>query len=426
LEDTGWKAWAAQSEHSADFRPVAVVALNRTNIYVAANFYQALETGTLWWTVLNHWDGTSWSECTNGWIRGTVKTMAYYDGSIYVGGTITGVGWGPNEILAGNLGRYILSNHSWQADATGLRANEVNQIKVLSWYNGITTRTYIYTAGPTVVGNNIACSRIARAFYYSGFWNWETMNGGVSGLNLGELDITHVSIYPNYTHTVWVAGYFTRAGTGSGSVNTTNLAIWVEGSGGSGTWSAMGTAGRGLNHGTINPYDNCSVATFPFGADVYALANSDATLYIGGNFDMVNTTTFEPLGYCTGFAPIGMAKVTSLTTLGTWKNTAVGYQESGYNSYISSLAASGTNVYCALGPGGSTVGMGTGGITTSESLAKRYYEISGTGYFASIPASGTGFTNVSYDQVIAVNQNCVFFIGVDSSGADSICRYEYR
>jgi hypothetical protein len=223
-----------------------------------------------------------------------------------------------------------------------------------------------------------------------------------------------------YTHTVWVAGHFTRVGTSS--LTATNIAAWIEnGSGSSATWTPLGTGGKGYNIG-VRDSAFCTIANHPFSCNTYAISSVGNSLYAIGNFTVLNGQIYEPEGSCTTLYPIGMAKVSNSTTLGTWKNTAVDVVQ----SYMSSVAASGTNVYVTSSGLAGTIAIGAGGITTSSSLGKRYYEVSGTGYFVDIPASGTGFTNISYDDVVAANQNCVFLTGVDSTGVESICRYEYR
>lgn len=74
-----------------------------TSLYVAGNFNQANNFSPLSVNNIASWDGTTWSVLDQGLIAGSGRTLAFYYGDLYAGGTFPSAG---NRAFTNYLGRW--------------------------------------------------------------------------------------------------------------------------------------------------------------------------------------------------------------------------------------------------------------------------------------------------------------------------------
>ncbi|MFM9134138.1 MAG: hypothetical protein ACKOT0_01650, partial [bacterium] len=175
----------------------------------------------------------SWSSVSGG-VNQNVLALHFVDDTLYVGGAFTAAGGGPAD------DSYIAAwDGSWHSLGLGMDA------AVLALAHGDDT---LYAGGSfTAAGGGPADdSRVAA-------WDgsWHSLGNGVNG---------EVNSLAFRDDTLYVGGAFTAAD--GGAADDSSIAAW------DGSWHALG---EGLGGGA-------------FGTRVYAIAATDDTIYVGGNF----------------------------------------------------------------------------------------------------------------------------------------------
>ena len=167
----------------------------------------------------------------------------------------------------------------------------------------------VYVGGrfSAVGGVNINVSNVARYNPNSG--TWDNLGGGVTSSGGGFVVVYALAVSGN---DVYVGGFFSQAGTGSGAVFANNVARYNPNSG---TWDNLG---GGVSFGG-------------FGGQVNALAVSGNDVYVGGFFDQAGSVS---------------ANNVARFNVGTnsWRALGTGTQ-SGVGGVVNALAVSGNDVY---------------------------------------------------------------------------------
>jgi hypothetical protein len=429
LNVTGWRLntdigtsyqqfLADHGEMPWDQAPTAFASDQANVLYIVARYYD----GDMWYSQILKWtsaDGWSVVPNTSG-IFGVPYYMCKFGNKLYVAGGFSAVPAddGVSYKAADSLAVLDLTTHHWQATDEGLAitGNAITSMKVASWGGGMLgSRTYLYLTGMSYI-NGAPCNSIARGYDASGHWQWETMNGGISLGTGSETPFARsVEVNPTgtwdstygYRHIVYVGGSFERVGP-SASVVATNLAIWTESTG---TWSGMGSNGRGVTSYYDDCNDNC--ITKGHGGPVNALAWANGYLYIVGTpFSAINglayahTTTEGPC-FCNWYTPFSLAKYNG-STLGTWDAKSA---YDWWTSYVEfrSVAAAGPNAFIAGDFGVSFVPAGT--FPASPVQAAPAYRVNGSTWEMIDPNPVIGQPHsLKYERVIAANQNSAFFI----------------
>lgn len=408
-----------------DFFPTAMAANGATTLYVAISFINVNAdhiSQILKWT-----PASGWTFVSNSDIWGTVNSMHYDAGNLYIGGEFTEVG----GIEALNAARFNLSGGSWSAAANNLKVNgTVLTAKAASW--GLSTRTYFYVGGQfTTVGQSTSCHNIARGYLNGTNWIWETMNGGVGGsldvVRTFDVDRTYsYDQFVGYRHRVYVGGNFLTVGS---SQAATNLALWTEDVA---TWNGLAN-GSGIDFASQDPFQNCAFRTYPNSAHVWSLAvayNSSGPVYIGGGFNKLGSLKYptdfsDPLIDCQYYAPINLAKISG-STLGVWdsKNSwsySPSEQEGGHGGDVWSVAAASANIFLVGGDG--IITTTAGAVPTGFESTVPAFHVTNTGTWNAIESATSGSpASTSYEQVCVGGTTAAFFIVRDGNGP-SIRRY---
>jgi hypothetical protein len=228
------------------------------------------------------WDGSNWSPVgnpknINGLFSLTTRALATDGSNIYAGGTFGYAG----QLPVNRIARW--DSTSWQALGGGLN-NQINAIAV----NG----SDVYVAGTFTSAGGVPVNHLAR-------WDgstWHDVGGGISGT------VNTVAMYGN---DLLVGGNFQFAATDR---TTTALARWD----GANWWSFGGFL--------------FTVTIGGLGVDTFLVNGSD--VYVGGNFNAANITTFAGCSNVVRFDGVD------------WQPMG-----SGVNSNVFALAAMGTDIY---------------------------------------------------------------------------------
>ena len=232
---------------------IKAIAISGTNIYVGGWFNKLGNNSTIANRVAK-WDGSNWSELTDGVINGVnnqVAALAISGGDLYAGGNFTFLGDGTTP--AKRIAKWNGSNWS---SLTGSGINGVNgAVSVIT-----VTATDVYAGGNfTLLGDGTTSAN------YIAKWNiftasWSALGSGTTN---GTGDI--VNAIATSGSDVYVGGNFTTLGDYSTPAN--HLAKW-NGTG----WSAIG---NGVNN-SIN---------------AMRISSAAGKMFIGGSFTILDGTT---------------------------------------------------------------------------------------------------------------------------------------
>jgi hypothetical protein len=268
---------------------IQVIAISGSAVYVGGSFIQAggtparnvarFDTVSQTWTSL----GTG---AANG-VSDQVNALAVSGNSVYVGGGFTLAGGVP----ANRVARFDIIEQTW----SGLGGGTTNGL------NGFATDfaisgSALYVAGDFTQAGGISANRVAR--FETTTQTWSNLGSGVNGLAL---------IIALSGSTVYVGGYFTQAGG-----VPANLVAGFDIA--SQTWAGFGSgAANGMNN------------------YVSALAISESTVYVGGDFTQA------------GGAPANRVARFDMITQ-TWASLGPGVAN-GLNGPVLALSVSGNTVY---------------------------------------------------------------------------------
>ncbi|MEI7979611.1 MAG: T9SS type A sorting domain-containing protein [Bacteroidota bacterium] len=255
---TAWSALGSgiTGSNTGSNSQVKSMAVYNGELYVGGDFTTA---GGVSANYIAKWNGTTWSAVgsgTNNW----VSSMAVYNGVLYVGGNFSAGGVNTSDIVKWN-------GTAWSAVGS-LTQGEVRSMVV---YNGeLYVGGFIYTAG------GVSVNHIAK-------WNdttWSTVGSGTNN---------YVNSMVVYNGGLYVGGTFTTAG----GMSANRIAKW------NGTaWSAVGSGITGTN-GVANSMVVYNEGLFVGGlfttaggvsANNIAKWNGTAWLAVGsGTFGVVNS-----------------------------------------------------------------------------------------------------------------------------------------
>lgn len=309
---------------------VYALAISGTNLYAGGEFAWTGDY-TIQLGAIAKWDGESWSALDSGMSGGlptTVCALAVSGGDLYAGGAFTTAGGsGANWIAKWD-------GSSWSALGSGV-VGTVYALAVLG--------NNVYAGGGFMTaGTGSAAGRIAK-------WNgsaWSMLGSGVdryigSSPSVRALAISGSDLY--------VGGFFTAAGGSAANciAKWSGTAWGAIGSGLGGYYpsvSALAISGTNLYAGgdfttaggsasaRVAKWNGDGWSALGSGMDyeVLALAASDTDLYAGGSFTTVTNSD-------------GVA--VTVNHVARWNGSAWSALGSGMNSYVQTLAISGTNLY---------------------------------------------------------------------------------
>lgn len=353
-----------------------------TTIYDLAFFNGSLYAGGSFTNVngvitsgLAKWDGTSWSDV--GGFKGLVVGLTVDGVNLYVSGIFTNPAAG--GVIATNIA--LWDGSAWHALGNGLGGTSGNSVHATAVNNGLLYAVGLFTnSGPQAI-TNVAV------------WDgntWSPVGGGVNNLAEG-LAFNGSDLY--------VCGAFTQAGTTAASyIARWDGANWNSvGSGLSGTVMysvaplngsiyAAGIFTIGNVHATnIAAWNGASWA--PLGTGVSANATrvvSTATnVFVGGNFLWVQNLIANGLGSWDGAA---------------WSTIGRAGQLNGMSSTVRAFAGDGTNLYAG--------GIFTLAGQTNASMVARF---DGTNW--NPLGSGVAVANSPVVNALAMGSNDDVFVG---------------
>jgi len=252
---------------------VDALAVSGSTLYVGGAFTTATNSGNVAVAAnyIAQWNGSNWSALGSG-MSGYVLALAVSGTNLYAGGVFTTAG-----VVAAN---YIAewNGSSWSALGSGMN----NWVQALA-----VSGTNLYAGGFFTAAGGSTVNYIAQ-------WNGSSWNALGSGMNnwVQSLLVSGSTLY--------AGGNFTTA-TNSGNVAVAALCIaqWDGNS-----WTALGSGVNG---------------------EVYSLAVSGSTLYVGGVFKTAGGGTANYIA--------------------KWQNGIWSALGSGMNNVVSALAVSGNNLY---------------------------------------------------------------------------------
>ncbi len=259
---------------------VKSLAIYNGELYVAGGFYFAGGDSAYG---IARWNGNSWNIVGTGTssaniINGSINAMIVYNNELYVGGSFTQAG----GIDANNIARW--NGTSWNSVGSG-STNGVSMYKsvyALGVYNG-----ELYVGGDFTEAGGISVNYIAR---WDGT-NWNPVgSGSTNGVYAGR-----VSALAVYNGELYVGGGFTYVnytGNPATSVSANNIARW------NGTnWNSVGTGSNNGVSGIVN---------------VFTIYNGE--LYVGGEFTSAGGVSANKIARWNG---------TSWNSVGTGLNNGV-------------------------------------------------------------------------------------------------------
>ena len=288
---------------------------------VAANRVAKFDTMTNTWSALSQGDGNGVSD--------TVSALAVSGNNLFVGGLFTtanlgGTGATP-EITANRVAKFDTMANTWSAlsqgdgngvDNPGVRALAVSGNSLL--VGGQFTTANLGGTGATPA---ISANRVAK---------FDTMANTWSALSQGDGNGVNSSVFALAVsgNSLFVGGSFTTAnlgGTGATPAIAANRIAKFDTT--TNTWSAISQGdGNGVN-----------------GNNVFALAVSGNSLFVGGDFFTAN---LGGTGATPAILAIFVAKFDTMAN--TWSALSQG-DGNGVDSTVFALAASGNNVFVGGG-----------------------------------------------------------------------------
>ena len=185
------------------FRVVRSLAASGERLFAGGTFNSI---GGVTATNIAVWGGSTWQPLGSG-LRGSPRTLAWWQGSLYAGGFFQA----GNSLTDYNFARW--DGADWTFSRLGSNAS----VSALTMW-----RDQLYVGGSFTQAGPVAVSRLAR-------WDgnqWHDVGGGVS--STGRVSVSELAVGSDG---LYVAGSFKRAGT----VSATNIARW-DGT----NWHALG------------------------------------------------------------------------------------------------------------------------------------------------------------------------------------------
>jgi hypothetical protein len=413
--------------------PVAIASDEPNTVYVATtwidNGASLRHSQILKWT-----SAVGWTTVPNTYIQcyglGYISSMYKLGSNLYLVGSIASVGDNPNQIPAENVAIYNIPTATWEALPHGLSIGGGSEIRAANWGGGtMGSRTYIYVAGIYSQNGN-SVNGVLRAYKSGGVWVWDSMNNGISDGSNAPFTTTTVAVNPTaywdstygYRHQVFVGGAFDGAGP-LPSTSATNVAIWNETSG---TWSASGSSGKGINYRWDHSDENCAPYTNPYAGYVRSLSWASGYLYIVGNpFNLIDESSIGVWlgGPCLWYPGVSLAKWSASTSdLSYWGGKGAYEYSGGHGANILNVSAAGGTAFVAGGEGFGILNAGSypGGPIAS---APAYRVISDVYYpLEPTPVVGDPAT-VAYMDVVAGTSLSGFFIVRDPAGVQDYDGY---
>ncbi|MEM7030609.1 MAG: Ig-like domain-containing protein [Chloroflexota bacterium] len=223
---------------------VYALATDGTDLYVGGDFSLA---GTSALDSIARWDGTQWQPVGSGEGLNSglnrINSLVFDDGKLYVGGSFTSI----DNVPANNVA--VWDGDSWASLGAG--TNE--EVQTLFVHQG-----QLYVGGEFTQAGGQSAKGIA-------IWNgsnWENLG---SGLDMSFEDAITYAITA-YNDNIYVGGSFDEAGGKAAK----GLAVWTGS-----TWQAVGS-------GALNTNGSTGI--------VYTLRVIDGHLYVGGDFELMDST----------------------------------------------------------------------------------------------------------------------------------------
>jgi trimeric autotransporter adhesin len=328
----------------------ALAAAANGDLYVGGLF---LEAGGVRASYVAAWNGTTWSSVGagpgNGVDAGIYALAVAGNGDVYVGGAFTQVGGVPvNRVAKWN-------GVAWSALGTGA-SNGFNEVVFALAVAG---NGDIYAGGGFTQVGGVTVNNVAR-------WNGTSWSALGTGAGNG-VDGTVYALAMAGNGSVYVGGYFNRAGTGVAN----NIALW------NGTaWSPLMT---GMGNGVDRP--------------VYALAMAgNGDIYAGGDFTQASGITANHIARWNGTA---------------WSSVGTG-AANGVDRYVSALVvAANGDVYA-------------GGNFNRAGVLDAYYIARWNGIAWSALGSGQGISGSSIVTTLAIASTGDVYAGGGFKRADGI------
>ena len=303
----------------------------------------------------------------------------------------------------------------WYALGDGISGGSGPQVNSIA----IDSSGNVYVGGFFTTAGTISASNIAMWIPSSpGIpGTWYALGAGISG---GSFPLVN-SIAIDSSGNVYVGGKFTTAGT----IPASNIAVWIPGSPGTGTWSALGTgvsgSGSQVNHIAIDSSGNVYVGgkfTAPASNIAVWMPSSPGTWYAlgtgvtGGTLPEVNHIAINSSGNVYVGGTFDTAGGIIVNNIAIWTPTTILVPYTGNWSTLSSglyIGISGAFVYAiAIDNSSGNVYVGgsfstAGGITVNN-IAIWMSSSLGIGAWSAL---GSGLIN---------GDNIVYSIAIDSYG----------
>jgi hypothetical protein len=199
------------------------------------------------------WDNLGGGVTSSGGGFAAVYALAVSGNEVYVGGFFSQAGTGSGAVFANNVARYNPNSGTWDNLGVGVTSSGGGFAAV---YALAVSGNEVYVGGFFDQAGGVSANNVAR--FNVGTNSWRTLGTGTQSGVGGVVYALAVS-----GNEVYVGGFFSQAGTGSGAVFANNVALFSAGS-----WRALGT-------GTQNGVDR----------EVRALAVSGNDVYVGGFFN---------------------------------------------------------------------------------------------------------------------------------------------
>ncbi|GAB3876219.1 hypothetical protein GCM10028824_33540 [Hymenobacter segetis] len=269
---------------------VEAIAVSGSTVYAAGQFTNADGAPA---NRIAQWNGSAWSPLGTGAANGTdsgISGLAVSGTTVYAGGRFAAAG--------GNTATHVAqwSGSTWSPLGTGTAPGVTGpQYSSVSVNSILVNGTSMYIAGSFTSVAGVAANGIAK-------WNGSTW----SALGAGVSSVSALALAPNGTD-LYVGGYFYMAG----SISANRIAKW-DGT----AWSALGSGLSGSG--------------YSIGARAMTISNG--LLYVAGKFNNVSGTPANNIAVWNG---------------STWSALGTGLSVGMYDSGVSSMVVSGTDVYVA-------------------------------------------------------------------------------
>jgi hypothetical protein len=281
---------------------VSALVVSGSDLYVGGAFFTQANFGG---TAVGANNVARFDMTTNAWdklgtdgngVNDGVSALVVSGSTLYLGGAFTQANVGGTAVGAKNLAKFDTTTGIWsRLAATG--GNGMSHPVFALAVSG----TDIYVGGDFTAAGNVAANRVAKFDTTTNAWSkLGTVGNGVNG-RVRALAVNGGALF--------VGGQFTQANVGGAAVAVNRVAKFDTTTN---TWGRLGTDGNGVD------------------GEVFALAVSGSSLYVGGEFSLANV----------GGTTVHVDSVARFdTTTNTWGK--LGTDGSGVNGTVRALAASG-------------------------------------------------------------------------------------